>query len=146
MNRRNALKLLGSLPVIGPKLAPGLAAKLASEQKAAVQSGVGISGFASDTPPSIGPNASTRYQLAMQLPWFRDELRSLLLEQNRKVGRLDPDLAVLKSVSLSAKIYYQRQRNVEAGMKEYTTEPVWSRVNSLFSKVCGLIPTLGGLK
>ncbi len=42
----------------------------------------------------------------------RKELESLYFESERNVSQIDPDISVLRSISLSAKIAYQRQRNV----------------------------------
>jgi hypothetical protein len=140
MNRRNVLSLLGSLPVVGPKLAPQLAQKLADDNKAALLGGVRASGLGPPPTPLEGQGHYTQRQLALQLPWVRDELRSLFYERHHTISYLDPDLAVLKSVSLSAKICYQRQRNVEREINEFVTVPIWHRMSTLLDKIRSLLP------
>lgn len=54
----------------------------------------------------------TTLRAALAIPASRAEIESILYEDQRMVWNLDPDLAVLRSISLSAKIAYQRQRNV----------------------------------
>lgn len=137
MNRRSMLKLLGSVPVVGPDLAR----KLSSEASAAGLAKIHTSGlqYESSEPPSTDETNFTQRQLAIQLPWVRQELEQLMLERNTRVSTLDPDLAVLKSVSLSAKICYQRQRNVQRDIVKYTSSPNWMRVDQLFAKVRGIL-------
>lgn len=136
MNRRSMLKLLGSLPVVGP----GLTRKISSEASAAGLAKLNTSGlqYESPVPDTQEPNFPQR-QLAIQLPWVRQELEQLFLERNARVSSLDPDLAVLKSVSLSAKICYQRQRNVQRDIVKYTSSPNWMRIDELFAKVRGIL-------
>jgi hypothetical protein len=49
-------------------------------------------------------------------------VRAMLFEQHKVVTVLDTDLAVNRSFSLSAKIAFQRQRNVDAELKRMTAE------------------------
>lgn len=137
MNRRSMLKLLGSMPVVGP----GLARKLSSEASAAGLAQLNTSGLQQTSFPAPSPPDSllTQRRLAMQLPWVRQELEQLLAEQHHHVSVLDTDLAVLKSVSLSAKICYQRQRNIKSAMLRYETKQPWERIEKLFSTVRGIL-------
>lgn len=145
MNRRSVLQFLGAVPVMGRGLESKLKHDLMSGRLSSIQ---GVSGLMEapqgewkslEKPGSPISSSPISNSFAMQLPWFRDELRSLLCERHRYVPMLDPDLAVLRSVSLSAKIYYQRQRNVDRSMVSMTSDPTWVRINNLWSKVRGLI-------
>jgi|SRR5882672_2119733 len=147
MNRRSVLRFLGAVPVMGRGLESKLKHDLMSGQLSSIQGVSGLSGgievsqgawIPSNKSDSISSSPFNN-SLAMQIPWFRDELRSLLYEQHHHVGSLDPDLAVLRSLSLSAKICYQRQRNVDRAISSTVCDPSWLRINNLWSKVRGLI-------
>ena len=138
LNRRSMLRLMSSVPVVGPRLA----SKLAAEATAGKLSQLSTSGLGAGTSlPPNDDNTTTLDQrrLALQIPWVRQELEQLLVERNRLVYRIDPDLAVLQSVSLSAKIYYQRQRNIQRQLESYRTQEPWTRIESLFAKVSKLL-------
>mgnify|MGYP001557758136 FL=1 len=136
MNRRSVLGLLGSVPVVGPTLA----AKLQHEKLSGELSGLQTDGLSYGTgapsPPDEYSVAALRQKrAAMQLPWIREVVEASMRDQTRYVGTLDPDLAILKSVSLSAKICYQRERNVQRAISEYGREPSWLTLQSLWQKI-----------
>jgi hypothetical protein len=75
-------------------------------------------------------------KLALNFPDIRAEYESVLYDAYRNVYRLDPDLAIKKSFSLSAKITYQRQRNVASAMREQTTGYFrWMQVDQFWADI-----------
>lgn len=50
------------------------------------------------------------------------EIRDELFAENRTIQSVDPDIAILKSLSPMAKITFQRQRNVERALAELQSE------------------------
>lgn len=56
---------------------------------------------------------SAAYRLAMLDPTTRDWFEEQVSKSCRRVDHIDPDIAVHKSISLAAKVCYQRQRNME---------------------------------
>lgn len=138
MNRRSVLQLFGSVPVVGPSLAR----KLAAEETASKLAKIGTSGLQyRDTSPPVEHYHPTLDQkrIALQIPWFRTELEQLIAERNRHVNVIDADLTVLRSVSLSAKIYYQRQRNIQRDLRHHTEAPAYERIDRLFSGIKKLL-------
>lgn len=110
MNRRGFLKFLPAAVIGGKQAAAEAAEKLALGNVGAL----GSVGF----PPSVGmihsPDSSD------STTWARRNLTRLLdprwLEQRREqigVAVLDPDLASMKSLSLSVRISMQKDRNFE---------------------------------
>lgn len=57
---------------------------------------------------------------------FMSELTSRLYIENRYVGEVDADIAVLRAVSPMAKIVYQRQRNVTRAIDRDALEDIQS--------------------
>lgn len=137
MHRRALLQLFGSLPVVGPSFAAKIQTEVASADLMKL-SATGLQHNNSDPPSSDDP-LSQEQRLAFKLPWVREELRALMLEKNRKVYQLDPDLACKRSFSLNAKICFQRQRNVERDLQAYSNPPYWHRVNVLMERVRSLL-------
>lgn len=144
MNRRKVLGLLGSMPVVGPSLTAKWQHETKSAGLAAIQTNGLSYGSSGGMPPAeMGENtvpALQRKRIAMQLPWVREAVEDAFREQCHYVGALDHDLAILKSVSLSAKICYQRQRNIERAIAGYGAEEPWVKLNSLWHKITGIIP------
>lgn len=113
MNRRGFLGLLGATP---------FAAKKAAAE--AVSSLVGISGpmaipSGGDVPASLGSLSSSRGG-PDDVEWATKQLSRFLnpknLERMRKnivVTRLDPDLASMQSMSLSARMAIQKERRLQ---------------------------------
>lgn len=67
---------------------------------------------------SNGDHESKMIAQALKMPGLRSQIESLFYENNRCVSRIDPDIAVLRSFSLNAKIAFQRQRNVASDMEQ----------------------------
>lgn len=142
MNRRGFLHALSRAPAVG------VAARAAIEQEAAGLVRVGMLGGA--VPASSGPpdypqaaEEPTPDQIrhALLSPFVRRQVESILYEEQRHVGTIDPDIAVLRSFSLSAKIAFQRQRNVGhrlAMISEGPTRWSWRRVNAVILRAVGL--------
>lgn len=77
-------------------------------------------------------------QEALRFPQAREVVTHLLYEEERLVGRIDPDLAVMRSFSLNAKIAFQRQRNVERRLAGMGHEYPYQRINRAIFKVLGI--------
>lgn len=75
-------------------------------------------------------------KLALKDPDIKRQLDSLMMQTHRTVMWLDADLAVNRSMSLAAKICYQRRRNVEHDLKQELdrTNP-WSRMQRFVGKL-----------
>lgn len=142
LSRRKALGLLGAIPVVGP----AMAAKLQNEANAGKFSNLAgaagtpaLGGYHNSTkqasPDIMGQGGSISRKVAINLPWFREELETLMAENHRYVNHLDPDLAVLRSISLSAKIVYQRKRNIARAMQNYTEDEPWEKLNKLWARI-----------
>ncbi|MCC6775652.1 MAG: hypothetical protein IT537_03290 [Hyphomicrobiales bacterium] len=100
----------------------GIAARQAVEREAASLSYISTAGLTGT--PGCPPNSSDsvaspeQMRTALLNPFLRREIEALLYEGNRRIGAIDHDIAVMRSFSLSAKIVYQRQRNVKERIKE----------------------------
>ncbi|MFZ4534312.1 MAG: hypothetical protein ACOYOJ_21210 [Alsobacter sp.] len=129
--RRGFLKLLSATPFAGRMVADQAAASLAN---------VSIAGLDPNAPPSGVPSSSnepTKDAIAQGLrnPTNRAALMDMLWEDERTVSRIDPDLAVMRSFSLNAKIAFQRQRNVERRFEATTKEYPWRRMDAFLRKI-----------
>lgn len=129
-------RFLGLLP------AAPLAGKAAADAAIAELSGVRANGLANNggwisAVPSgkDGPSDGNLLKKAWQMPAFRGELESMLYEQNRRVGYLDPDIANKRSFSMAAKIAYQRQREVERSLQEWLDQGLWDRRRALMKRI-----------
>lgn len=79
-------------------------------------------------------------RLAMKDPDVKRQLNSLMMQTHRNVMWLDVDLASNRSMSLAAKICYQRQRNVERDLaQEMDRTNPWTRMQRFVAKI--LYPT-----
>ena len=79
------------------------------------------------------------YKMAMSFPIAREKIREQLFAQNQKIYSIDNDLASKRSFSLAAKICYQRQRDVEARLREMEmgSDP-WDMVRKIVKGAVGL--------
>jgi hypothetical protein len=132
--RRGFLRLLSATPLAG---------KMAVEQAAGRLAGVDLSGIRFGATPTSGegpasanpyPNAEA-IRKATLIPGNRKAIMDFLWEDSREVGYIDPDLAVLRSFSLNAKIAFQRQRNVERRFQSLTKDYPWNRMWTLIRKI-----------
>lgn len=129
-----------------------LVARQAAEQAASRLTGVAVDmpGFGA---PRGAPSQSsaepstTDYQRAFLDRALRHQVERLIYEEERYIGRIDPDLAVLRSFSLNAKIAFQRQRNVTLRIKQMQEEWPWQRVKKLVNGgIVGKLLGLGGTR
>ncbi|MBK8009583.1 MAG: hypothetical protein IPK23_15025 [Rhizobiales bacterium] len=65
----------------------------------------------------------------------RAEAESVIFEDERKVGFIDPDIACARSYSLNAKIAYQRQRNVERRLQQLQNEWPWQKLEGIGRRI-----------
>lgn len=147
MKRRAFLRVLGFSPIAARVAAKEAAANLGgivvnngSTVGIAVNQlhGVGNVGSPATT---AGPSINlTRAQVraAKLIPGVRDQLRSVLFEEHRRVYAIDPDIAVHRSFSLNAMIAYQRQRNVQRAYDEIGSETyIGNRIYRIALKALG---------
>lgn len=143
MNRRGFLAVLSRAPVVG-----AIAGKMMAEQAAGQMAGISLTGGVvgpSGAPSSTWVNendpTTSQRQLALRIPGVRAQIESLLYEQERRIGFIDPDIAVMRSFSLNAKIVYQRQRMVARELsllQEGEWLSPWRRVNKAILRGLGL--------
>lgn len=116
IGRRSFLKFLPTAGVAVRSAAEAVARDLAKVEV----SGLGNSSYGE--PLSSGAFANDKNEKllsqALQSEKMFGEIESLSFENNRFVSRIDPDIAVMRSFSLNAKICFQRQRNVALDMQE----------------------------
>lgn len=84
-----------------------------------------------------GDNTEAMLTRAVNIPGLREKVESYFFENNRCVSRIDPDLAVLRSFSLNAKIAFQRQRNVAADMERQAMGG-WGAWSQRLTKLLGV--------
>lgn len=120
--RRGFLKLIGASP---------LAAKVAADEVSKSLAGFGgalppYGGYAGQAAVNGGLAAShpekTDISRMLMDAAFRSQVESASYRRNRHVGYLDIDLATKKSFSLAAKATFQRQRNVQREIEEYSVD------------------------
>jgi hypothetical protein len=105
--RRNFLRGVVAAP---------FAAKQVAEQAASRLSGISIGHLAGSNqiginqPPALAQPSNLQWLKVIDDKTLRRELESIYYERERQVSAIDPDIACLRSVSLSAKIAYQRER------------------------------------
>lgn len=134
MNRRGALRLLGLGSIAGPIAAKGAAEKAAMDL-AGILPPIYGNGAAVPQGGTVGSSRLPLVQRALLNTIFRQQLEQLMYEDERTVGRLDPDLAAMRSFSLAAKITYQRRRNVARRMDYFQGGSSWQRVDALLDQV-----------
>lgn len=117
------------------------AARVTAEKVASELSGVSLSGgmslvqgisSSSDEPTSL------QTRLALANPFTRRTVEALIYQEERSPSRIDPDLAVLKSVSFSAKVTLQRQRNVKARLAHMEHGWPWLRITNTIKDALGM--------
>jgi hypothetical protein len=128
IGRRKFLQALGAAPVAAPLLA-----KQAAENQIANLTRVGMLGGTNDSTPcaqATSGDTVVKFRQALTLG-FKKQIEAIIYAEEHHVGYIDHDIAVLKSVSLSAKIAYQRKRNVERRIREMNTGVhYWDRLDS----------------
>lgn len=134
--RRKFLNLLKVVPFVSPIATKQSADSIAEK----------LIGLSMDTSNSLNSGSSdvgasvsrAQRKIALLIPGVREQVEKLFRQQNKEIYRIDPDLAVLKSVSLSAKIAYQRQRIVKKSVEDLTTGYCWDEVDTLVRKALSL--------
>lgn len=127
----------------GLMAASPLAAKAAAEDVLAKQAGIEISQRASAGAiyGSVSAPDLTQDQMRRLLarPLTRKFYESALYESERRVGFIDHDIAAPRSISLAAKIVYQRQRNVAAVIHADQHGWIWNRTRDWLRDAVGLL-------
>lgn len=137
MNRRSALRALVAAPVVAKSAGEAIVKSIA-ETASATQAAslVGLE-MASPLPPMgyMGGPAAAKLALlhkAGLLPeWAKREMRSQAEYASR---RLDPDLACMRSVSLSAKMKIQQSRIVSMMIDELGISAIWQQQREAFMR------------
>ncbi len=123
-----------------------LAAKAAAEEAISNTSRVfanGLSPFQTSGGISaewIKEPSNSEWLRAFNNPLTRQVIESHLFESERSVYAIDPDLACLKSLSMSAKITYQRRRNVQRRIDQMTLDYPWNRLVKFVRSKLDLLP------
>lgn len=144
MNRRKLLGWIGMAPVAAPlaanQITAALGEKLAFDAQAAKLASIDITGM---TEKSVGlgihennpPQYIHKVRRILANEFYRRQVESSLYEANADVRCLDPDIANKKSFSLSAKVTFQRQRNVAKELQRIQTEgDWWNKTGELIQK------------
>lgn len=108
MNRRGLLKLLGAAPIAAPVVA----------REAATKAGLAPLGMMAEGPYGCSPSQASISETAWVTEWCQRVFTKAWAEEKRREGkmgypqRLDPDLASSRSLSLSAAMHIQREREI----------------------------------
>lgn len=142
MNRRRALALFARAPIVGAiagkQIADEAVGKLISGGHSGLLSGLGASGVTQPAGTSKIALSHTHYQAALRLPAVRSVIEAMLYEESRTVHAIDPDIAVMRSFSLAAKVAYQRQRNVARRLQDMQNPYPWQRITAIVARALGL--------
>lgn len=132
MQRRSFLGLLGMAPVAAP-----MAAKAAIERADAELVGVTLNGVAKDSMlVSVGHTERSMLAKAASVlngvvpDWKKRQLR----EEAKSVRYISPDVATLRSVSLSSKIRIQRERDYNRYLREFEDRYFGGSANWFFDR------------
>lgn len=110
----------------------GIGVRTAMENSGSAAGSGGIDGGTTWVHPSIA--RSNYLKLVGKLPGFVEEQ---LREQAKYISTLDPDIAVLRSFSLNAKVAWQRERNYERLIATAHRQGPWETAMQAFEKVAG---------
>ncbi len=108
--RRGFLRLLGAAPVALPGVAREAATKAGIGQAFAPEIGFGSPQGYPANPASEGEWITSICERVFSKEWEKEERER---RKNWHVSNLDPDLASSRSLSLSAAMIIQRQRNID---------------------------------
>lgn len=141
MDRRKFVKAFGTLPLLSKTQ---IVKETLDKEATAL---INVGGFSGIGGPPAGPEHANftkeHYKIAFSLA--HNYLESLLYETDCKyVYHIDPDLAVKRSFSLSAKITFQRQRNVAQKISELQTHGAQSKYYWFSNAISKIIPNLSG--
>lgn len=133
IGRRNFLRAAAVAPLAARKAAEAVLAGVSRLDVGGVSANYGV-------PQPMGGQGVTQLQWRGILSTVagREEVRRVIYEDERTIARIDPDLAVLKSVSLSAKIAYQRERNVERRLSSMEDEWPWQKLETIGKRFIGI--------
>lgn len=128
IGRRRVLGFLASSPLAAKAAADEMAGKLAGVAPHGLGQGIDV--------PSSGQTEPQKDAIAraLKIPGNRQQVLDMLWE-DAEVRSIDPDLAVLRSFSLNAKITFQRQRNVERRYQRLTEDWPWRRLEAFLKKI-----------
>ena len=117
--------------------APFVGKQAAEDAAMQLTRGVGLGGGAGTVYciPNNGKRTPKDFARAFLDPKFRSAMEEASFRSNRHVSCIDHDLASKKSFSLAAKITYQRQRNVERELRNYTEQNFhyWEVIENYFN-------------
>lgn len=138
MNRRGFFKLLGVAPVAAKAAADAEIAKVTTLGNGFVAphllQGANGGGFPGSSSFDNNRLAAAAY---MKLKGLPEHVREQLWRNATYVGALDPDLAALKSFSMSVKILTQRERNFQRALEAQEHSFWYARASGLFRAATG---------
>ncbi len=131
MNRRGFMGAMGGAAVAGRKMAEEVAIRLTGH--IADNGGLGPYTYPMADGPATGnaENSRADWKRGLASKFLRPQLESLLYECHRQVTRIDPDIGVMRSFSLNAKVTFQRQRNVERDIETRQSEYPYTKMQNL---------------
>lgn len=90
-------------------------------------------------PSSHGELSHLQWRALLKIPQAREAITSQLFERERRIVRIDHDLAVKRSFSLAAKIAFQRERNVAEELRLLSEQYPWQRLQDIGKKFLHLV-------
>ena len=135
LNRRGVLRFLSAAPIAGKQLADEAVSKLVGVNPLFL--GTGTPESAMEPPRAALDSSEAKYfKEAWRIPALRKEIESIVYEHNKRVYYLDTDLAIKRSFSYSAKITFQRQRNVAREIRDdWFEDSPWRQKQSLLKRL-----------
>jgi hypothetical protein len=151
LKRRGFLQALASAPFVAKQAAEQAAIGLMNGKAIGIEqmrpptdmiggalSAAGTAQGPTDMKPARLSEKAARQilKLALQDPDVKRQLTTLMMQQHRSVMWLDVDLAQNRSMSLAAKICFQRRRNVEREIEqELDRVNAWQRVQRFLGSI-----------
>jgi hypothetical protein len=151
MNRRAFIQTLSRSPIVATIAGKAITERAAMDL-AGISTGLYGGGGVDEAPKDTGDYPKIQgkecveptpqqWKLFLNNKLFRSEVETLLYDDYRTIHRIDPDLAVLRSLSLNAKIAFQRQRIVNRELEQlgqvYNSR--WGRIRRLGEKYLKLL-------
>lgn len=142
LGRRNFLRLLGAGAASAPAVAKaaGMEALTTLAGHSAAPFAVGASIGTPTVSQSVEETSrayvgmSNYLRMMGRLP---EHVEHDVRERAKYVGHLDPDIAAMRSFSLSAKILWQQERNYEREVERYRYMGWYETAQSTFTKLTG---------
>lgn len=132
LGRRAFLRVAALSPLAAKKAAETTAAELSGTITAGHGNWHGLGGGTPNNGPAVSKES---WRQLLSNAAHRADAESVIFEDERKVGFIDPDIACARSFSLNAKIAYQRQRNVERRLRQLQEEWPWQKLEGIGKRI-----------